>query len=416
MEFFTHQGAVESANLMPPKPGQNARAAFVNFYDAITAENAAEVCDNLPVDSETFGPGSHRLVCSIKRAPGQKVDMVSGFSDLSKARQERRAVYISGLPIGYTSVAVRALLKSTGVVEDVKELPATRNQSCFALMSSSEEASDVIEQWDGQLVEGKQISVSYPKPPKRTRDPESSTEVVVEVRGFPSDTLPTEVSSIIESGGREVLTVKMLRHNSLDNTAMAIVHLRSIEDARGVVEEMSVLEIVPGVKLEASIKNEPMALPQSSGLPQLQDAGESQPPPPKRLKLDGQRQKGEIVGKLLKDGPAVASSSKGLQIKGSSGAASVPPPPPGRPPFGCGGKGPQAGFGGKGPRVPPPGFAVKGARAPAAGSSKGAPAASKGAPPNTQLQPTSKAAPAQRPPKPRPSSAKPSSAPHLREW
>merc|ERR1711976_1138055 len=134
------QGAVEGINLMPLKHGQNARAAFVNFETPDDAAGAAEVCDNLAVETMSGEPGKFRLVCSLKRAPGKKVDMVSGFSELSKARQEKRTVYMSGLPLEFNGDRVKKMLSAHGIVEDVKDLPASRNKSCFAIMNTPEEA------------------------------------------------------------------------------------------------------------------------------------------------------------------------------------------------------------------------------------------------------------------------------------
>ena len=168
-DFFSHQGAVQGVNLLPPRVGQTARAAFVNFETAEEASSAAEVCDGLPLDDPSGV--QYNLVCSLKKGLTEKVSMVSGFSDLSKARQEKRAVYISGLPVGYDPEMVKSLLEQhvPDAVDAVNLLPPSRNLSCFAIMRSPEDAALAISYLDGEAVDGKTLSVTYPRPPKRSR-------------------------------------------------------------------------------------------------------------------------------------------------------------------------------------------------------------------------------------------------------
>lgn len=334
-KFMMHQGAVEGINLMPAKHGQNARAAFVNFETCTDAEGAAEVCDNLQVDAAHGGPGTFRLVCSLKKAPGKKVDMVSGFSDLSKARQEKRTVYMSGLPLDMGAERIRSMLTAHGTVEDVKELPASRNRSCFAIMSLAEEAMRVIETLDGQMVDGKRISVTYPRPPKRTRGNEE--ESVVEIQGFPYASLPTEVSAAIEAGGREVSTVKMLRHESMNNQSIALVFMNSKEDAAAVVKELNGFEFMPGCILQArqrvadEIKSEALqddAQPALSSAPAASVVVQRVATPWSHADSE-RRVKGAIVGSLRRDGASIphpATGPPGPDEALAQGALQQPPP------------------------------------------------------------------------------------------
>lgn len=332
-DFFKLQGDIESINLMPPKPGQTARAAFVNFAEASDAENAAQVYDNMQVEAAAPGPGPsgtgtiYRLACSLKKAPGQRVEMVSGFSDLSKARQERRCVYISGLPMGMAVGEVGEVLREFGLVEDIKELPATkassRNLSCFAIMGTSEEAVRAIENLDGKQIRGQRVSVTFPKPPKRTRDESGAIVPTVEVRGFPKDVLPTEVGNIVEANGISVESVKILRHESLNEEAIALVHTRTAKDAEMVQEMLDgKFEFLPGVPLKASLK-----LDDRIDEVAMQDIASGNDTKffdytPDILTLPsqdiGSRKKGAVVGRLAADGPSFKFSGGRASEEGRS--------------------------------------------------------------------------------------------------
>lgn len=318
-DFFKNHGEVESVNLMPQKKGQNARAAFVNFTESDAANQAAEVCDNLPIEPTDGSTSNFRLVCSIKKSE-QKVDMVSGFTDLSKARQEKRSVYISGLPNDFDKAKVKELVSPYGVVEGVKILPAARNVSCFAMMTTAEEATQVIEALDGKEVNSKRISVTFPRPPKRTRGNEAG-DVVVEIRGFPDQALPTEVSSVVETQvkGVEVLTVKMLRHESLMGQSIAHVIVKNLQDADAVIKEMEGFELSPGVRLQAQLRpDQQQALGWKQQQPaHLQNRDDDEEPAAKRRALTQgavlgiqRRVPGNIVGVLREDGPALRKAAE----------------------------------------------------------------------------------------------------------
>eukprot|EP00405_Crypthecodinium_cohnii_P042814 CAMPEP_0206550576 /NCGR_PEP_ID=MMETSP0325_2-20121206/15059_1 /ASSEMBLY_ACC=CAM_ASM_000347 /TAXON_ID=2866 /ORGANISM="Crypthecodinium cohnii, Strain Seligo" /LENGTH=708 /DNA_ID=CAMNT_0054050269 /DNA_START=111 /DNA_END=2240 /DNA_ORIENTATION=+ len=328
--IFEAYGTIESANLMPIKENQTGRAAFINFTEPEACQTAAEVCDNQPVESKD-GSQLHNLVCSIRQGPGQKTERVSGFSDMSKARQERRVVYMAQLPMEFEESNIRSTVAPHGVVESVKMLPSVRNKACFVVLSSQTEAVEVIEQLDGATLCGRRVSVTYPHPPKRTRDQNAPPDAI-EVRGFSKDTLPTEVSYFIEACGWPVESVKMLRHDSLENEAIAIVHMKKTDDVQAVMEHLNEnQEFIAGKPLEARIQPEEGTRPPPMPLQDLKGAGKGKkgwiPPPPPLTPLPAfgnnnnraaaaitaeiagdeppkKRRKGEIVvGRLVEDGP-----------------------------------------------------------------------------------------------------------------
>jgi len=279
----TEEGKIESANMLPLKQGQAAVAAFVNFHTAEDANNAAQACDNTPV---TIGYKRYNIACSIKRAPGQKVAIVSGFSDLSQARQEKRSVYMSGLPIEFNEKQIRELLEEHGaVVEKVNMLPGgttaeTRNLSCFAIVGTSEQAANCIAQLDGTVVSGKRLSVNFPRPPKRTKQQDHYAETIVEIYGFPREATSYEVQEALEVSGIQVHTVKILRHESMkegeEDYSIALVYLATLQDAEGLVLAMDGLEYGTGWCLKANIRAEegysagPVALENDAAAPALQ--------------------------------------------------------------------------------------------------------------------------------------------------
>jgi len=253
-DFFSHQGEIDSVNLLPPRPGQTALAAFINFKTSEDAMNAAQICDNLPVEDRN-GTTFH-LVCSLKREFGKKVGRVSGFSELSKARQEKRSVYMSGLPVDFSETEIRELVQNHGTIESLNLLPAKRNQSCFVILSSSEDASAVIDQLDGKLIKHKQLSVTFPRPPKRTREPGTVDGTIVEIRGLPRDATTTTVNQAISACGCEAQTVKILRHGSLKHTVVALVYFESEEETTSVAAQLHGYVFSPGHTLEARIRSD----------------------------------------------------------------------------------------------------------------------------------------------------------------
>lgn len=259
----TEDGKIESSNMLSPKPGQTAIAAFVNFYSAEDANNAAQACDNTPV---YLDHKKYNIACSIKRAPGQKVAIVSGFSDLSQARQEKRSLYMSGLPIEFTEWQIRELLEEHGAgVEKVNMLPGgttveTRNLSCFAIVGTAEQAAHCIEKLDGKAVCGKKLSVNFPRPPKRTKQVDHYAETIVEIIGFPREATSYEVQEVLEVSGKQVHTVKILRHESIkegeEDCSIALVYLATLQDAEQIVKDMDGLDYGTGSVLRAKIRAE----------------------------------------------------------------------------------------------------------------------------------------------------------------
>ncbi|CAK0905837.1 unnamed protein product [Prorocentrum cordatum] len=209
-EFFGHQGRVTGSHLLPMKPGQPGRAAFVNFATAEDTISAAQVCDCLKIDEDGE---RYNLVCSIKGGIGKKVSHVSGFSALSLAKQEKRAAYFSNMPGEFDEEAVRMLCSPHGTVlgaQILKNKAGLPTKSGFAIMSSKEEVEKLIAALDGQMVNGKTLTVAFPTPPKQTRNSGSvDGYFIVEVRGQPPEATALDLQSIMEAQGHSVQTVKI---------------------------------------------------------------------------------------------------------------------------------------------------------------------------------------------------------------
>lgn len=270
-DFFNFQGVVESVHLLPRRE-KHATRAFIVFATHEEAKGAAQVCDNLEVQDSTGN--DFRLVCCLKRCAGQKPEQVAGSTELSKARQEGRSLYLSGLPASYQAQAVRALVEQHGYVEEVKLLPAAAHKalSCFAIMATTLEANAAIEGLDGLALEGHRVACTYPRPPKRSAEeqhharqpppppPAKKAKVeiattLLDIRGFPESSKPADVATAIEAGGRSVAFVEVV-------DKVAKVRLHSVEDARAVVEELNGFEVVPGCKLAVAPAQEaPAAAP-----------------------------------------------------------------------------------------------------------------------------------------------------------
>merc|ERR1719235_530806 len=138
-EFFTHQGVVVSVSMLPtPREGQG-QAAFVEFATREDATAAALVCDKLKLDAPYE---DYTLLCSIKH-------------ELAKAWQEKRSVYITGLPLHFDESSTREIAEPYGSVFDVRMLPPSKGSvSCFVVMGVADEAAHLIDALHGQRVEG----------------------------------------------------------------------------------------------------------------------------------------------------------------------------------------------------------------------------------------------------------------------
>jgi len=367
MEFFGCQGKVDGVNLLPPRAKQPARAAFVNFETYEEATSAAQVCDNLTVQDSTGA--SFRLVCSLKHDVGKKVDYVSGFTELSKARQEGRSLYISGLPPFYEEEQLRDLVEVHGLVEEVKVLPQSNKKtlSCFVIMASPGEAATAIEGLDGQEIEGHVIACGYPRPPKRTREADEEEPLdefkdawqdevqdglppppppperpasppFVELRGFPFETTAESVSAAIEAGGRSVQSVRVMPEGPA--SCVAKVRMKTVEDSHAVVEELHNFEFMPGCFLQVSLSEAsaasgqeppvppapPARRPQTQGRPAAAAAGR----PCAGAGAGGPRRRGRVVGRLAYDRSAYRGTAANPWV--TEDMASRGPQPPSYPP------------------------------------------------------------------------------------
>ncbi|CAE8714126.1 unnamed protein product, partial [Polarella glacialis] len=78
-------------------------------------------------------------------------------------------------------------------------------------------------------------------------DPKPQEEpATLEVSGFPIEASPLEISAAIEASGREVKSVKVLRHTSLQGLTLAKVIMASLKDAQAVIDELDQFEFIPG--------------------------------------------------------------------------------------------------------------------------------------------------------------------------
>jgi hypothetical protein len=165
--------------------------------------------------------------------------MVSGFSDLSIARQEKRSLYVSGLPFGTSEKSVEAAFTKHGFVEKVNMLPRYNdktNCSCFVIMATNAEAMICVKELDGSYFEERRISVNFPKPPKRTKTIVEDQDACVEINGFPATTTATYISEAVSACEFDVVTVKILRHETMGDTHVALVFLSSMDHALKCVE------------------------------------------------------------------------------------------------------------------------------------------------------------------------------------
>jgi predicted protein tyrosine phosphatase len=71
-EYLVGRWPVESINLLPLKPGQRTRAAFVNFHSSHDAAEAETSCDGEII---TDNGNKYWLGCSLKKSANQKVDV-----------------------------------------------------------------------------------------------------------------------------------------------------------------------------------------------------------------------------------------------------------------------------------------------------------------------------------------------------
>jgi len=199
---------------------------------------------------------------------------------------------------------VKSLLEQhvPDAVDAVNLLPPSRNLSCFAIMRSPEDAALAISYLDGEAVDGKTLSVTYPRPPKRSRAAEQ--DAILEIRGLPSDVSAADLSSLVEVTGREVHSVKILRHGSIKDAFIGLVHM-SPADAAIVVDELHNLEFSPGYVLQVKIRADserqdgPKQVPQPPPHPPRAALTApiqrpSHPIPP----VEGPRRKGGVVGRL----------------------------------------------------------------------------------------------------------------------
>eukprot|EP00930_Biecheleria_cincta_P005733 TRINITY_DN106676_c0_g1_i1.p1 TRINITY_DN106676_c0_g1~~TRINITY_DN106676_c0_g1_i1.p1 ORF type:complete len:556 (+),score=125.89 TRINITY_DN106676_c0_g1_i1:26-1669(+) len=261
--FFEDMGDVESVNLLPAKPGQHALAGFVNFVTHEETLDAAKACDQLAVQDEQWG--KYELACSIKGALGQKVDMVSGFSELSEARRQKRALYVYQLT-KLDEQEIRDIFETVGSVETVRLLPGDKTLQCFVIMFRAEDAARAAKELNGYKYAGAKIGVSFPKPPKKTREAvRDPGEEDVEVTGLPSHASEGDISAILESFGRQPKTGQVELMDGLDSAGLASCRIvaESNVEAEAIVKELHGHEFLPGFFLSARIHKrgeEPPAL------------------------------------------------------------------------------------------------------------------------------------------------------------
>eukprot|EP00931_Biecheleriopsis_adriatica_P100794 TRINITY_DN76036_c0_g1_i1.p1 TRINITY_DN76036_c0_g1~~TRINITY_DN76036_c0_g1_i1.p1 ORF type:complete len:543 (+),score=99.38 TRINITY_DN76036_c0_g1_i1:33-1631(+) len=246
-QFFSDLGEVESVNLLPQKANQRCLAGFVNFATHEEALDAAKACDQIEVQDARFE--KFELACSIKGALGAKVDIVSGFTELSRARQERRALYVSQLPGWVEDWELRELFEPLGSMESLRRLPGgDKNLAVFIIMDNVEAAQQAVETIDGYEMHGHTISVSFPKQPKRTRGFDADT--TVELSGFPADATESDINAIF-AASRQAQAVKLL------GPGRCHVVMESKEDAHAVIEELNNFEFIPGHTLQAVLARDP---------------------------------------------------------------------------------------------------------------------------------------------------------------
>jgi len=323
-DFFNFQGTVDSVSLLPVPPDQKTRNALVNFATADEATNAAQVCDDLPVDDADGY--AYRLSCQIKKEASRRVDYTTGYSQLSQARMEHRCLYVSGMHPEVDEAQVRLFLEPHGAVEEVVLLPAgAATLSCFASMCSAEDAETVVQELDGRDIAGKILAVGYPRPPKRQLERRSEEKnVVLEIRGFPFSTSSRDISTAIEAGiSHRVQLVQVLQNEHGQGGSYALVRMESADDARAVIDELNGFEFMPGCALQVSLKPfgaapavpssaadvRPPAPSQDGPVPSavrpLWEGRQTFAPPPRWPGgKGGPRCKGGVVGKLVIDGAA----------------------------------------------------------------------------------------------------------------
>lgn len=298
--FFEDLGEVESVNLLPRKPQQHCLAGFVNFASPEEAMDAARACDRHTVQDADLV--NFELACSIKGGLGQKVDVVSGFTELSVARQEQRALYGSEMP-QLQEHEIRAIFEEAGPVKSVHLMPGVKTMAAFIIMESKEGAERGLAM-DGYFARGQKITISLPKIPRKTRtgnnDSATQNSRVLEIYGFPSDCSIADISGII-SASRQPKTVEL--SSAPDGRIRCNVTMNSVDDATAALEEFNNFEVMPGcvltvAKVEASTRQQVSAVIDSvesetviSSLKHVRmqaEASGSAPPEPKAPKLNTQ--------------------------------------------------------------------------------------------------------------------------------
>jgi len=170
-EFFKYQGAVASARLLPVRGELDVRAGYVEFESTADAEGAMMVCNRLTLDEP--GGGDFVLRCSI-RSPKEKII------------EEKRSVYIAGLPPRYSEDDVFVLVETYGRVHDINLLPMgwSGTLCCFVTMATREDAACAIEGLNASPVDGCPVEARLPLPPS----------------GRPQKSMPRAGDSIAGSG------------------------------------------------------------------------------------------------------------------------------------------------------------------------------------------------------------------------
>eukprot|EP00747_Dinoflagellata_sp_TGD_P164729 gnl/TRDRNA2_/TRDRNA2_185056_c0_seq1.p1 gnl/TRDRNA2_/TRDRNA2_185056_c0~~gnl/TRDRNA2_/TRDRNA2_185056_c0_seq1.p1 ORF type:complete len:475 (+),score=98.86 gnl/TRDRNA2_/TRDRNA2_185056_c0_seq1:204-1427(+) len=251
-DFMSHQGHVEWVHMMPRKETQPARAAFVNFSLQEDAKSACQVCDRLELQDNGK---KYNLECAMKNEFGKAVHAgARGMSLLTEPRQRKKAMYLSGVPSSMSEAEIKGMCRQHGIIADMYVFPPSgRNLACFVTYSLPEEAKAAIEAFDGSVLGGSLLSATHPRPPKRSRA-EDAEDFCVEIKGFPPDTMVTDIYALLESSGVDLLTAKMLRHPQDPNLNAAHAWFGSLEDADKILSGLQNFESSPGYHLACRIK------------------------------------------------------------------------------------------------------------------------------------------------------------------